>query len=373
VTPEAEAGPLPATATPEWEAAFRGLPRPLFLPELIWPFDGDVGAANGVHRETNPAAWQAAADSDAPIITQWDDGEHQGEEPGELPTSSASAPSLVASMLADLDVHPGMRALEIGTGTGWNAALMAHRLGDEAVVTVEVDPDVAEQARVSLKRARRDVRVITGDGAEGWPAAALYDRVIATCGLRRIPAAWLEQTRAGGIILVPWGSDYSTHDALVRLTVGPDGTASGPFLRSVEFMKLRAQRFVWPGYPKGLPISDMDVPDAPPSHERWTPFARVAGLLMRDAAHAVQQHDDGYTLWLYSLRDTSWTAAVRREGIGPGTLVRRAGERRLWDELITAHAWWTAQGEPGVDRFGLTVTPEGEQVWLDDPGRPVVA
>ncbi|MGP3969913.1 hypothetical protein [Streptomyces sp. 6N223] len=105
----------------------------------------------------------------------------------------------------------------------------------------------------------------------------------------------------------------------------------------------------------------------------WHPFPFLAGLRMRQASHALQEHDDGHTQWLYSLSDDSWTAAVRRERTGPDIVVRRVGHRRLWDEYMAAHAWWRAHGEPGVDRFGLTVTPEGEQVWLDHPGQPVGA
>ncbi|MGP4110166.1 methyltransferase domain-containing protein [Streptomyces sp. 4N509B] len=372
-------GPVPDEATPAWEAAFREVPRSRFLPDLIWPFDAATGTATeAVHRAADPAAWGEAAASDAPIVTQWDDGHHEGDAPGELATSSASAPSLVAGMLADLDVEPGMRVLEVGTGTGWNAALLAHRLGEENVVTVEVDPDVAEQARANLanlanpKRVRAAPRVVTGDGFEGWPDGAPYDRVIVTCGMRRIPAAWIEQTRPGGVILVPWGTRYVAHDALARLTVRSDGTASGRLLRLLEFMKLRAQRSTSrPTFPHDLPLNDTTVPTPPPPHDRWHPFTFVAGLFLRDAVHAVQRHDDGHTLWLYSLAGDAWTAAVRRSSLGGDTVVRRAGDRRLWDEVEAAWRWWRANGEPGIERFGLTVTPEGERVWLDEPGRPV--
>lgn len=70
-------------------------------------------------------------------------------------------------------------------------------------------------------------------------------------------------------------------------------------------------------------------------------------------------------------RDDSWTAAVRRGRTGrpDQTVVRRVGERRLWEEFLAAHDWWRGQGEPGVDRFGLSVGPEGEVTWLDEPGR----
>ncbi|GAB2870770.1 methyltransferase domain-containing protein [Streptomyces mayteni] len=348
----------------EWRAAFAALPRAGFLPDLAWPHDLAADTFSVVDRAADPAAWQRAAAADTPIVTQWDDGRHTGPEPGLDATSSVSRPALVASMLGSLGAEPGMRVLEIGTGTGWNAALLAHRLGDENVTTVEVDPAVAAAAERALARAGRSPRVVTGDGALGVPDGAPFDRIIATCGLRRIPPAWLAQVRPGGVILAPWGTDFSTRDALARLTVRSDGTASGPFLELVAFMKLRAQRRAIPSYPGGLGHADSTT-DAWPPHAPWHPFPFLAGLRIGGAAHAVQPHRDGHTQWLYSLRDDSWTAAVRRAAAGPRTLVRQAGPRRLWDELAAAHAWWTELGEPPIDHFGLTVAPDGTaHTWL---------
>ncbi|WP_461031846.1 methyltransferase domain-containing protein [Streptomyces mayteni] len=329
-----------------------------------------TGASVPVHRVKDPEAWQRAAEADVPLVTQWDDGDHAGSEPGTVPTSSASMPSVVAGMLDDLDVAPGHRVLEIGTGTGWNAALLAHRLGEENVTTVEIDGTVAEAAERALSRAGLRPRVLTGDGALGAPGSGLFDRVIATCGVREIPQEWLRQVRPGGLVLIPWGTHYSNADALLRLTVGDDGSASGPFLRPVEFMKLRAQRFTWPTYPAdgSLPVSEFTVAEAPPAHVAWHPFAFAAGLRMPGAAHAVQPLDDGHVLWLYSLRDQSWSSAERRTAAGAVTRVRQVGHRGLWDELSAAHRWWTSAGRPGVDRLGLTVLGGGEvRGWLDTP------
>ncbi len=165
---------------------------------------------------------------------------------------------------------------------------------------------------------------------------------------------------------MPWGTPYSRWEGLTRLTVARDGSASGRFLELVAFMKLRAQRRSLPRYPDGLPLSDSSGGAWPP-HEPWHPFRFLAGLLLPGVTHAVQDHDDGHTQWLYSLTDDSWTAAVRRGG--EQVIVRRAGARRLWDELLDAYAWWNEAGQPGVERFGLTVLPDGAQdTWLDEPG-----
>jgi SAM-dependent methyltransferase len=124
-------------------------------------------------------------------------------------TSSASMPTVVAQMLTALQIEPGMRVLEIGTGTGYNAALLAHRLGASAVVSVEIGPTVAKHARDALAAAGYGaIRVITGDGAQGYPPGAPYDRVISTAAAAEMPYAWMAQTNPGGLVLTPWGTAY---------------------------------------------------------------------------------------------------------------------------------------------------------------------
>ncbi|MFD9690907.1 methyltransferase domain-containing protein [Kitasatospora sp. NPDC059088] len=355
-----------------WTSAFDAVPRSLFLPDLVWAHDMATGKSRPVDRTTDEAGWLAAAAADIPIVTQWDDGEHRGAEPGTVPTSSASMPSLVASMLDDLQVEPGMRVLEQGTGTGWNAALLAHRLGDANVTTVEIDPGISARARTALTSAGYRPTVVRADGESGHPPGAPYDRIIATYGLREVPRAWIEQTRSGGLILAPFGTHYSNADALVRLTVTGDGAASGPFLQPVEFMKMRSQRLRRPQHPPGGgSVAESTTTAVLPPHGTFDPFPLAAGLRLRDVVHAIQPHDDGArTLWLYSLTTPAWAAATFRDGEDVHS-VRQYGGRRLWEDFERALAWWHEEGEPGIARLGLTVTPDGWRAWLDNPGRPI--
>ncbi|MGH3997469.1 MAG: methyltransferase, FxLD system [Pseudonocardiaceae bacterium] len=119
--------------------------------------------------------------------------------------SSASSVGTVAGMLQQLEVRPGHRVLEIGAGTGYNAGLLARLAGPQGeVTTVEIDAEVAEGARRNLTAAGYSgVRVICGDGEEGYPSAAPFDRIIVTAGAWDIPPAWLEQLAPGGRIVVP--------------------------------------------------------------------------------------------------------------------------------------------------------------------------
>jgi protein-L-isoaspartate(D-aspartate) O-methyltransferase len=108
-------------------------------------------------------------------------------------------------MLDQLGLAPGQRVLEIGAGTGYNAALMKHIVGPSGtVVSVDIDPDLVTQARDHLANAGYpDVTVVAADGAEGYPPYAPYDRVIATVGVSDLAPAWLDQIGPGGRIVVP--------------------------------------------------------------------------------------------------------------------------------------------------------------------------
>jgi protein-L-isoaspartate(D-aspartate) O-methyltransferase len=122
--------------------------------------------------------------------------------------SCASQPEIVAIMLERLDARPGERILELGAGTGYNAALLAHLVGETGhVTTIDVDDDLVEGVRAHLAVAGvTNVEALTRDGALGHAEGAPYDRIIATVGAHGIPRAWLDQLAPGGRLVVPSGS-----------------------------------------------------------------------------------------------------------------------------------------------------------------------
>ncbi|MGH9079197.1 MAG: class I SAM-dependent methyltransferase [Acidimicrobiales bacterium] len=122
-----------------------------------------------------------------------------------VPISSLSQPTIVATMLERLQVSAGHRVLEVGTGTGYNAALLSVLVGEVGyVASIELEPDLAEQAARTLTGAGYDrVEVLVGDGRVGYPGRAPYDRVIVTTGARSVAEAWIGQLADAGRLVVP--------------------------------------------------------------------------------------------------------------------------------------------------------------------------
>jgi methyltransferase of FxLD system len=164
--------------TPAVRAAFLSVPRELFVPEAV--------ERSGL----------AAVYRDEAIPTRF--------APNGAPLSSSSQPAIMAQMLERLALAPGMRVLEIGSGTGYNAALLSHLVGRAGRVdTIDLDADTARLARKALRAGGYRVQVLAGDGRAGHAARAPYDRVIVTASSDTVPRAWFDQLVAGGIVEVP--------------------------------------------------------------------------------------------------------------------------------------------------------------------------
>ncbi|SDR06994.1 protein-L-isoaspartate(D-aspartate) O-methyltransferase [Actinopolyspora saharensis] len=352
------------------------VPRDRFVPSVVWLENPAGDGFTPVSRTDDEAGWRALVEADEPIVTQVDDGRAPPNGVGLRPSSSCSQPSLVAAMLEELDVRAGHRVLEIGTGTGWNAALLTERVGPRGrVVSVEVDSEVADRARIRLLRAGYSPLVVTGDGLAGHPPAAPYDRVVCTASVRRIPRAWIAQTRPGGKIVTPWGTDYGD-DALTRWEVHEDGSASGRCGTDLAFMRLRDQRrdFLEPSE------DEIEAADSTVTRRggrelfEMISFAHASftiGLRVPNCYVTVEDLDaDHRNVELHDARSTSWARVELVRGLHPWT-VRQLGPRRLWNEVDTAHRWWLSAGKPTPQQYELTVSPDGTHaVRLDTPTGP---
>ncbi|WP_432745001.1 methyltransferase domain-containing protein [Streptomyces sp. JH002] len=345
----------------EWlRLVFGRVPREKFAPHTVWRWSD--GGWRPLNRREDPEGWaELVYRPGAALITQIDDGAPVADGAGIGATSSMSSADVVLNMLAALDLRPGHSVLEIGSGTGYNAALLCERVGAERVVTVEIDPLLAELAAERLASAGHRPLVVCGDGEVGHQDRAPYDRLIATASVRRVPPAWLRQVAPGGVLVIPW---YPCADGfgLIRLRMGDDGTARGRFQGRESFMPVRGQR--------------MTHPDIGSLWEAtWKDSEKIegdAGLLDLGSAHALfalavrapgfSARIQGDGVLLLSGDDTSWLW-VRRDAC------RRYGPRDLVAEAARFLAWWRERGRPRTEEFGMTVTPDEQRVWLRDPGR----
>jgi protein-L-isoaspartate(D-aspartate) O-methyltransferase len=189
--------------------AFRAVPRHLFVPEV-------------------PP--EVAYRDDAIVTKRDEDGQ---------PISSSSQPAMMALMLDQLGLEPGQRVLEIGAGTGYNAALISHLVspGGE-VLSLDIDLDLVQRARENLARAGYPgVNAECVDGAAGFAARGPYDRIIATVGVWDLAPAWLEQLAPGGRLVVPL--DLGGVQRSVAFEQEADGHWASRSVVPCGFMRLR--------------------------------------------------------------------------------------------------------------------------------------
>jgi protein-L-isoaspartate(D-aspartate) O-methyltransferase len=331
--------------------------------------------------------------------------------------SSSSQPEIMAIMLDQLDVRPGHRVLEIGAGTGYNAALLAHLVGPGGSVTaVDIDDDIVTAARAHLAEAGVSrVRVVCADGWEGLADDAPYDRIIATVGAHDISPTWRAQLARGGRILLPLSV------AAVQASVAfdeRDGVLESASARGCSFMRLRgvaalSMRPVAVGpepAPRVWPRGTHTVDGAATLQLLQTPSRE----LPTDLTVARRELYDAIVVWLafhqptstwFTAEGTAVTAGLVPElfeggplsassyGLfepnGVALLVRRPpvpdersshvalavrchGDAEVGERLHAALRAWDRAGRPGLARLRIRAIPI-EQPYQRHPGELVLA
>lgn len=360
---------------PAWQAAFQDIPREHFVPY----FFTQTPERPGWELVEGPSPeWLDGVYSMRALITQIDGDDanvaraRTGRVHG-VATSSSSSPTLMAVMVHALDVQTGHRVLEVGTGTGYNAALLCHRLGSGNVTSIDIDQGLVDRARDRLGELGYFPHLETADGVAGCPSRAPFDRIIATVGLARVPRAWIEQTTPGGKILVPLDL-HGRGGLLAVLTVKGDGTAEGPFLPDFGgFMSLRDHQHSASAV---LSTVDRDWGDVrtttlpvAAATDPGDPFEFFAALIVGGYDWLSFTPSDGSPTqtWL-TQPGGSWVCHVTNPD---GThIVRQGGPKRLWDGIEAAYREWQQLGQPPRERFGMTVSGDQHTVWLDHPESP---
>lgn len=361
-----------AVHSPWLRRAFEDTPREMFVPRFYRSESGREVLVDGTDAQQHDE-WLHGVYTDEALTVQLTPAPDLADAAG-APTSSSSMPTVMAGMLEALDLQPGHRVLEIGTGTGYNAALLCHRVGADNVVSVELDPDLADAARRALADAGLFPVVRTGDGMAGLAAAAPFDRIIATAATDHIPPAWISQLVPGGIIVADLRGSLA--GSLLRLSA-IDEVAEGSFLNLPgAFMPLRT-RLDSPhrSGEKWDQVFDHRNPqrtatDVNPEWVGSTPSLRFMTQL-----HLPGQHLRGFlrpaggTEMSGRCTDGSWCTVGLHpdsDGLFP---VAQGGPQRLWDSVESCYAMWRRLGEPTVEQFGVTAyqDPCQQYVWLDHP------
>ncbi|MFF2354055.1 protein-L-isoaspartate O-methyltransferase [Kitasatospora sp. NPDC058115] len=335
-------GAWPA-GSPWVREAMRALPRDTFAPDRLWRWDGH--AYIPLDRPTSPTAWadELYSGPDAAAVTQVTDG---------LPSSSLSAPAVVADMLDSLMLEPGHTVWDIGTGQGWSCALAAWRAGPNRVVSTEVDEGLARLARKRLTA----VEVFVGNGTSRVPPGGPFDRIHATYAVETVPFAWIKATKPGGRIVYPWG-----RLGHVALTVAADGRSASGWVQGLgQFMADRSAPVPTAGYAKvrdtGAPAAERIIGrDLGPLADDWD-LRFAVRVAVPDAVIVTGRDEDGVNAWIHDGR-ASWAAVS-----AGGALLFQGGPRRIGDEVLTAWSQWEEHGRPTPYDYRVTVTSERQWV-----------
>lgn len=314
--------------SPALAAAFRATPRHRFLPR-VFVFQRRQQRWREVRTDRLTPDDVRLVYADRALITRLG-VPARGAAP--VPVSSSSQPSLMAQMLEDLKLTPGLAVLEVGAGTGYNAALLAHVVGPGLVTSVDVDPQVLAQAAENLRAfPERAVRLAHADGRQGFGESAPYDRIMVTAATSDLEPAWLEQLADRGLLLAPLtlapGLSY-----VVRGTVTA-GVFHGRLTRAAYFMPLRGEDEVGAPDPQRIPPAG-DLRGLPAPWAGW--FERRRGRLN----------------WLGFCQALAFYGWLR--GLGVHYRVTAEGEASFGVSDAEALCWfgpqdWQVTGEAGRD------------------------
>ena len=287
--------------------------------------------------------------------------------------SAASQPSLVIDMLEALEVARGQKVLEVGTGSGWNAALLAFGVGDDRLVySIDIQSDLVESARAHLRAVGfPNVNLRAADGGYGWPEAAPFDRIIVTVGSPDIPPSWPDQCADGGILLVPFKTG-AIGDPLLRLR-RHGARLEGEFVGWSGFRTLQGD--FWsedqdtlephshPAIETLLASEPTRVPLAEPMDMDARFFAHLKGARLRallDLKGALPPVPPVFDRELHSI----CVADPERPEI------KVYGDRRAGERLARAQQEWIALGRPKITDYKVELidrapaTPE-PSTWID--------
>ncbi|MEU7178842.1 MULTISPECIES: methyltransferase domain-containing protein [Streptomyces] len=343
-----------------WRGAVAGTPRHLFVPRWWWKEPTGPVLADG---PADPDLWMRVAYSDMTVLTRIGplhaDHAHPDDHPEGLPTSSATLPSLTLQMYRHVRPAESLDILDVGTGSGYGAALLAHRFGNERVTTIDVDPYLTKAAAERLDAAGLAPRALTADVMEPLPGQ--WDRIVCTVSLPRIPPTLLAALRTGGRLV--------TNIADTCLIIGVEKTTDGGAVGRVErdwagFMTTRhgdnyppgrAEWFLELRNKEGEEVSTGRYPvlKVMEAWDLWTMLELTAPGIM----HRHEEGPDGHQTAYMIHTDGSWARAEAHRTAPP--TVHQGGPRRLWGELERIRHKFNTEGSLGLYGSRVRVEPDG--------------
>ncbi|KPI01843.1 protein-L-isoaspartate(D-aspartate) O-methyltransferase [Actinobacteria bacterium OK074] len=344
-----------------WHGPVATTPRHLFVPRWWhrapegWTLDDG---------EADPGQWLDAAYSDRTLVTRVGplhaDHAKPDDHPAGLPTSSSTLPSLVVRMFQHARLDDGHDLADIGTGSGYGAALAARRLGERHITSLDVDPYLVDAARDRLAETGLRPTVAAHDATAELPGT--FDRIVATVAVRPIPPTWLAALRPGGRLV----TTIAGTSLIITADKNDDGGATGRVeWDRAGFMHARHGD----DYPPGIGNLLQEARTRETTAELGTyPVVDVANawdlasmldLTAPGIEHHYERSGEQRTA-LMAHADGSWARAVGRGHEQPE--VHQGGPRRLWDLLSELRTYWLAEGELPVRGAKVFIGPDGTTV-----------
>ncbi|MET9529621.1 protein-L-isoaspartate(D-aspartate) O-methyltransferase [Streptomyces sp. NPDC006649] len=351
----AEVAPLGS----RWRAPLAALPRHLFVP-CWWVNEYDEWCRRaGANDEEY---WAAAAYGDNSLVTRVGaahaDHARAGARPVGRPTSSATLPSLLVRMFQHARLDDDDTLLDVGTGSGYGTALACMRLGHDQVTSVDVDSYLTEAAGCRLAEVGLRPQLHTLDASGALPG--VYDRIVATVGIRPVPTSWLTALKPGGRLV----TTIAGTTLIITAEKQPDGTARGRvewdragFMSArhgpdyhalpdnlATIARTQDGEFVTAGR---YPVVDVE--------QAWD-LSSMLGIEVPGIVYGYEEEGAQRTTWL-AHPDGSWARATSHDDGTP--LVHQSGPRHLWDDLDKIRSYWLHHGELPVRGAHVLITEDG--------------
>lgn len=351
---------------PELREAFINCPRHLFTPHY----------QNPITRQWCEVTPQNIDEHLPNLYANRSLGIYQQNEPPYLAT--ISQPVLVLNMLSLLDIQPGATVFEIGTGSGWNAALMGHLVGPQGhVYSMEILPDLVTRSEQAMQAAKvESVTVLLGDGTAGYPSGAPFDRIIFTAGSYDIPLAIHQQLKEGGLLLavlkIPGGGDD------LVLLKKQNGVLVSQYLAPVLFVPmLGIHRSEWrdgeslPTFLEQVQLASDPVDRMPywwGSRLSWNLMERTEGI-----RSFLQISQPGYRVFIDNLEQASFCFGLYDQAsqslvVAKNDSLVSYGNVAARIKLMAALTQWVELGMPSSVRLQLTIHPRPASSYEDQSG-----